>query len=300
MITGVASLFRNRNFIMTLALIVGLLWDGGSLWLKDLALPALAVVMTLSTMAVRADAFRSFRAMVSPAVAANLLAYLFHAGLLLLLATFFVKEEALWAGFVLLAAVPPAVAVIPFAFFLKGDPNYALFGTIGAYLGALLFTPLIAVIFLGSGFISPFKVLTILMELIVAPLIASRILLWVGASRRIEPIKGPLINWSFFLIIYVMTGLNREIFLERPLTLIPVILLSLASTFLFGWIIERAGIHFRIEKPVLTSLTLLGTFKNYGLAGGLALVFFGPETALPATVGSAIGILYMIFLEWKK
>jgi len=57
------------------------------------------------------------------------------------------------------------------------------------------------------------------------------------------------------------------------------------------------GALLKINSRVVTSLVLLGTFKNYGLAGGLALVFFNPETAIPATVTSTISILYIIYLE---
>ncbi len=38
-----------------------------------------------------------------------------------------------------------------------------------------------------------------------------------------------------------------------------------------GWRIEKAGALLRLPEKVLTSLVLLGTLKNDGLAGGLAL-----------------------------
>jgi bile acid:Na+ symporter, BASS family len=45
---------------------------------------------------------------------------------------------------------------------------------------------------------------------------------------------------------------------------------------------------------------LLGTLKNYGLAGGLALSFFDTKTALPSTVSVVFMIIYIIWLEFKK
>jgi BASS family bile acid:Na+ symporter len=183
---------------------------------------------------------------------------------------------------------------------LKGDSNFALVGTIGAYLGALFATPLIAVTFLGSGFISPVKVFVILIELIIAPLLLSRILIKMGLARRIEPVKGTIINWSFFVLVYTITGLNRTIILQNPLSLVWVTLIALFSMFVLGWIIEKAGNALRIDPKVLTSMVLLGTYKNYGLASGLSLVFFNPETAVPATVTSTISILYIIYLEMRK
>jgi BASS family bile acid:Na+ symporter len=296
----IKGLFRNRNFIMILALVLGMVWDGGAFLAKDTILPFLAIIMTLSTMGITAAAFRSFGGMVGPALAGVLASYVYHGGILLLLNAFFIRDNNFSTGFILLAAVPPAVAVIPFSFFLKGDSNFALIGTIGAYLGALVVTPLIAVAFLGSGFISPVKVFVILIELIIAPLILSRILIKMGLARRIEPVKGTIINWSFFVLVYTITGLNRTIILQNPLSLVWVTLIALFSMFVLGWIIERAGNALRIDSKVLTSMILLGTYKNYGLASGLSLVFFNPETAVPATVTSTISILYIIYLEMRK
>jgi BASS family bile acid:Na+ symporter len=50
----------------------------------------------------------------------------------------------------------------------------------------------------------------------------------------------------------------------------------------------------------LTSLVLLGTLKNYGLAGGLALAIFSKRTALPATVSVIFMIVYIIWLGYKR
>jgi BASS family bile acid:Na+ symporter len=50
----------------------------------------------------------------------------------------------------------------------------------------------------------------------------------------------------------------------------------------------------------LISLVLLGTLKNYGLAGGMALALFSEKTSVPATVSSVFMIVYIIWLEYKK
>jgi BASS family bile acid:Na+ symporter len=101
------------------------------------------------------------------------------------------------------------VAVIPFTFFLNGDGKLSLFGTIGAYLGALMIMPLVALGFLGSGLVDPSKLILIMIELILAPLIVSRVFVRIGMDARLEPIKGAITNWSFFLLTYTIVGLNR-------------------------------------------------------------------------------------------
>lgn len=101
------------------------------------------------------------------------------------------------------------------------------------------------------------------------------------------------------MICYTIVGLNREVFLTQPVTLLPVVIIALTSTFLLGWAIEKVGQTIRIEPSKLTSLVLLGTLKNYGLAGGLALALFNKKTALPATVSAVFLVVYIIWLQLK-
>jgi BASS family bile acid:Na+ symporter len=218
---------------------------------------------------------------------------------LLLLNAILIYDEALRLGFILIAAVPPAVAVIPFTYFLKGDETLSLIGTAGAYLGALIIMPLSALLFLGPGFIDPVKLVIIMLELILLPLIASRLLLKIGLASRLDSIKGPITNWSFFLLTYTIVGLNREQILNQPLSLSPVFFIALLSTFLLGWGIEKLGALFHVPQKVLTSLVLLGTLKNYGLAGGLALALFNKKTSVPATVSTVFMVVYIIWLEFR-
>ena len=285
---------------MILALAAGLLWGKGAQWTEKITLPALAIVMTLSVTGVTGNTFRSFRTLIAPIIIGIVMNYMVLGGVILGLSKLFIHDEALWSGFVILAAVPPAVAVIPFTVFLKGDTEFSLIGTLGAYLGALIITPLMALIFIGASFIDPLKLITIIIELILAPILFSRLLIMTGIARLIEPIKGDITNWSFFLVSYTIVGLNQQVFLTQPLSLFPVAMISVASTFVLGWIIELFGKIAHLDKKKTISIVLLGTLKNYGLAGGLALSFFDTKTALPSTVSVVFMIIYIIWLEFKK
>jgi BASS family bile acid:Na+ symporter len=296
----VRRLLRNRNVILCAALGLGLLWGEGAPWTEKVALPALALVMTLSTTGISGGAFRSPRSVLVPSLGGIAMNYVLLAGFILGLNFLLIRDEALRSGFIILAAVPPAVAVIPFTGFLNGNSTFSLIGSIGCYVGALIIMPLIALGFLGSSFVEPLKLLIIMVELIIVPLILSRILIWTGMAVRIEPVKGAITNWSFFLVSYTIVGLNRAVFLDQPLSLFPVALIALASTFFLGWVIEKLGGLLRIDPKTLTSLVLLGTLKNYGLAGGLALAFFSERTAIPATVSVIFMIVYIVWLGWKR
>ena len=50
----------------------------------------------------------------------------------------------------------------------------------------------------------------------------------------------------------------------------------------------------------MTSLILLGTQKNTGLAAGLALALFSEKTAVPATVSTIFMIVYIIWLSLQQ
>lgn len=293
-------LLRNRNFILFSALGLGLLWGGGAPWTKEATLPALALVMTLSTMGVSGSEFRSPRTLLVPALGGLAINYVLLGGFILGLNFLLINDEALRSGFILLAIVPPAVAVIPFTGLLGGNNTFSLVGTMGCYLGALVITPLMAVEFFGSAFVEPVKLLIILVELIIMPLILSRILRWIGIAARIEPFKGTITNWSFFVLTYTIVGLNQRVFLGQPLSLVPVVVIAIASTFFLGLAIEKVGARFGGDPRTLTSLVLLGTLKNYGLAGGLALAIFSKRTALPATVSVIFMIVYIAWLGYKR
>jgi BASS family bile acid:Na+ symporter len=100
--------------------------------------------------------------------------------------------------------------------------------------------------------------------------------------------------------MYTIIGLNRELFLEQPFTLAPVAVIAVFSTFLLGAAINRLGRSMGIDRATLISLVLLGTLKNYGIAGGLALALFSKKTAVPATVSSVFMIVYIIWLNFEK
>jgi len=255
--------------------------------------------MTLAVMGVPGSVFRSPKALIVPALVGLFLNYAILGGLVLGLNFALIRDDSLRAGFVIMAAVPPAVAVIPFTFLLKGDSSFSLVSTIGCYLGALVIMPLMTLTFLGEGFADSRKLVMIMLELIFAPLVVSRILRWSGAAKKIDPWKGPLTNWGFALVTYTIVGLNRNLFLSQPLLIAPVAFIAMASTFLLGFGIERFGRLLRVDKEKMISLVLLGTHKNTGLAAGLALSLFSDKTALPATVSTIFMIVYIIWLGLK-
>jgi BASS family bile acid:Na+ symporter len=297
--TKIRSLMRNRNFIFAFALAAGLLFDKGAYWTAPCVLPALSVVMTLSMLNFPNSALRSLRSFIVPAFFGIFMNYVILGNFIIGMSAFLIQEEQLWIGFIIMAAMPPAVAVRPFAAFLNGNEPHAVAGTMGAYIGALIIIPLMALGLLDMKHIHTDMVFATVMALIVIPLVFSRFLLWKRLNEKIEPLKGILTDWSFFFVLYTLVGLNRETIIGQPLFLMPSVMIAFASTFLLGFTIGVVATIVHCDKDTLTSLLLLGTLKNYGLAGGLAVLLFSREAALPAIVVMTFMILYKAWLDFK-
>lgn len=290
-------LIQDRNGILVMSIVLGLAWGGGAAWTKSLVLPALAVVMTLSVMDVTGDKLSSAGSIARPALAGVFMSYVVLTGVILGLAWALIQEKAFFTGFVIIAAVPPAVAVVPFTMFLKGDVRFSLMGNVGAYLAGLVLMPLIAMAFIGESLSSPLQLAVIALELILGPLVASRVLLRLNRGPFLDRAKGPVTNWGFFLVSYSIIALNRDVLLKDTLSLVPVFFIAFVTTMILGWVIELIGGALKLNRDVIIPLVLLGTLKNYGLAGGLALALFDKASAVPATVASVFMVVYIIYLE---
>ena len=294
---SVIRLLQDRNFVLVMSVVLGLVWGEGARWIEKLVIPALAVVMTLSVMDITGDRMSSAKSLAGPAVAGFVMSYVVLTGAILSLAFLLIRDEAFRTGFILVAAVPPAVAVVPFTLFLRGDVGFSLLGNVGGYLAGLALMPLVAIGFIGVGFVKPLQLGIIALELIVAPLAVSRILLRLSLGQALQRNKGPLINWSFFLITYIIVGLNRKVLLGDPLSIVPVFLIAFVTTVPLGLLIETCCKALGLKRDIIVPLVLLGTLKNYGLAGGLALALLDKPAAVPATVSSVFMIVYIIYLE---
>jgi hypothetical protein len=77
-----------------------------------------------------------------------------------------------------------------------------LIATIGGYLSGLVITPLICFFILGASLIHPMKIFLILTELVIVPIIVSRILIYKGLDTPILPFKGLIALGIFYCNLY--------------------------------------------------------------------------------------------------
>lgn len=290
-------LLRNNSVILALALVAGIAAGDAATYTRTLVTPLLAFIMTLSLVGVSADVFTGGNRLLRPALLSLFLNYVVLGGALIFMAFLLIDDPDVRAGYVLIAAVPPAVAVIPFTYRLGGDINFTLLGSVAGHMAAFVLTPLITVAALGASLVQPAQIFTTLLQLIAVPFIISRLLRRsAGVTRWLDAHRGPLINWGFFVVVYTIIGLNSQAFREPSQGLMRVILVSSAGTFGLAYLVYSVSRLAGASHAGRVSYAVMAAWKNYGLAGAIALLYFGEAAALPAAVTTALAILNFIIL----
>jgi len=289
----------HRNFILPLAIVLGFTFPQLAQWTKSLTIPALALVMTISIAQIPTRKILKWQSLVRPLAIGILFNYVFLGSLLLILNQWFIFQDPIRIGMILVASAPPGVAVIPFTSLLAGNSILSLFATFGAYLSSIFIMPCLILLFTGAEVFPMSKLILTLIVLIFLPIVFSRFLLFKDFYKSIISWKGTIINWGFFVVFFTVIGLNQKTFLEQPNILIKVSLIAFTTTFLgfilLNIILKKMGIN----KKDRISMILLGTIKNSGFAAAIALTLFDETTSIPGAIISVIYALYMIWLGGK-
>lgn len=286
----ILDLIGNSTLVLILSVLFGLALPGPAESTEPLVTPALMIMMAFSLTEV--DLSREIRSpgSVKSGVFGILLNYGLLSGLILLL-SYPLPDESLRRGFIIMAAVPPAVAVLPMTRILKGDMSLSLSGEILSYLASLLLMPLIIYLFSREMGISPLYLLQISMVLILIPALASRVV-------RLLPVNPVLpINLGFFLVTYTVIGLNQGALWTDGES---VAWISLARTFALGSAVFILAKSAGLERSRAISYTLLGSFKNLGLAAAVSLLLFGPAAGLPAAFCVLAETAFFILLSFAR
>lgn len=289
-------LLGDRNFLFISSVLLGIALGQVAHWTQPLTLPALAVAMTVSTTQVASSAFRPLRKLVRPILLSVVLNYFILSTVILILARWLIPERELWIGSVLSAAAPPGAAVIPFSYILGGDTAFALIGTVGAYLAAVLIKPAMVLLLIGESSVEPTGLIIVLLQLVVVPLVLSRLLLASPLMGPVERWRGKIVNWAFFLVIFTIVGLNRDVFLREPDVVALISIATVARSFGLGILLEKVLKRLQLDRATRVSYILMGTLKNGGVAAGTALALFGKRASVPAAVGTAIAVPYLLWL----
>lgn len=267
------SLLKNSSFVLVLSILFGLIWPGPAQSTEMLITPVLMIMMAFSLNDVDFSATPGQGSLKSSMLGLAL-NYGLLSGLILLL-SHGLQDEALRQGFIVMAAVPPAVAVLPMTRILKGDMHLSLYSEVVSYLASLVLMPAIIYAFTRQTGVSPVYLVQISLLLILIPALASRVV------RRI-PLDPVLpINLGFFWVTYTVIGLNQGAFWGD---IGSVSWIALARTLGIGLSVYIAARLIGSDRSHAISYTLLGSYKNLGLAAAVSMMLFGPEAGIPAAL----------------
>jgi BASS family bile acid:Na+ symporter len=289
---------RNSNLLFLIAFLLGLFLGGYAPLLKGYILPALILIMSLSTTQISLSELTHVKHYIRDIFFVFVINYLFLSGLILLANHLIIRDHDLYVGFVVMAAIPSAVAVLPFTYLLKGEMTVSLIGSASLYLLALAVAPIISFQLLDVGRANPFRLIIVLIQLILIPFIVSRLLLKWRAFHQIKGNTNILVNLAFFLIIYVVIGMNRSTFLSHFDVLILVSSIAFLRTFVSGHLVDLLSRLAGTDRGRRMSYVLFGSFKNLGLAAAITLVLFNERAAIPAAVTIPFEILFFIWFSY--
>src|SRR5438034_4076834 len=162
---------------------------------KEIATVALIVAMTFALTEIRLTGLRA-KVEARPFTAAAFWNYVVLTGIILGFAVL-TPDPALRNGWVVMAAVPSAIAVVPLTSIVKGNVRSSLVSSALLYLLALILVPAITLGFADRAVpASEIAVQTFLQ--IGVPLLASRVLVRIPAIRVIRPLG---VNISFLVLM---------------------------------------------------------------------------------------------------
>lgn len=198
------------------------------------------------------------------------------------------------AGWVLMAAVPPAVGVVPITSLLRGNVRRALISDAVLYFVGLAAVPGLSLVFLGQGVpVTTLALQTLL--LIGVPVVLSRPL---RAWAPVEDARPVAVCVAFFFLVLAIAGSTRAALFEEPGLVAGLATLAFARTIGLGLLVLASARILRASRDTQIAAVTFAGFKNLGLTVVLAFTVFGPLASLPAIAALIFETIWMGLLPF--
>jgi len=284
-----SEVLESYSHMMVLGLVLGLLVGGFPAMTKEISMASLALLMTFSLANIRLGEAVG-RGQAKDAAVALVLNYVLLSGVILAMGWMF--SEEIWWGWVLMAAAPSAVSVVPFTAILGGRTGGVLFATAVNYILALALMPLICLLFIGSA-VSSWSLVTYLLVLIALPMALSRGVMRLRPSKRASTVT---MNLAFAVLIFAVAGSNRDAFFDDLVLVTVISVACIVRTFGTGLGTEYVLRALGRPKEERIGHVLFASYKNLGLTATLAIALFEPVVAVPATICIVFEVVWVIWL----
>jgi len=267
-------------------LVVGFATGGFPAYSKEIAEVALILGMTFSLTEISISGI-SPREELRRFLVAFGMSYVVLSGLILSFAVLS-PDPQIRNGWVLMAAVPPAIAVVPITSILKGDTRRSLVSLALLYVLGLGLVPAITLAFTNQT--APFEALVLQTVLLIGvPLVASR---FFRRWSRTAEFRTSAVSISFFFLVIAIAGSTRGPLLAHPELIASLAVLGFGRTFLLGGLVFVVTRTLHVPWADRVAVTAFSSFKNLGLTVVLAFAVFGPEATLPSIVSLVFEILW--------
>lgn len=199
-------------------------------------------------------------------------------------------------GFVLVGAVPGAMASNVISYLARADVAYSVLMTTSATLLAPLLTPAITKALVGASIEIPFWS----MSWQVLWLTAIPIVLGISIRRFVrrwveplEPLSSALASLAIVVICAYIIAVNQAQFVALNVWVFVAVVLMNALGMIFGY---AAGVLYRLDEKRRRALSFQIGMQNAGLGAVLAINNFSPSTALPSALFATWCVLTASFL----
>ncbi|PVV83027.1 bile acid:sodium symporter, partial [Dehalogenimonas alkenigignens] len=194
------------------------------------------------------------------------------------------------------AGAPPSLLITPCAYNIKGDVSFSFLSTTACYFLSILILPFLVYVFLGSAYWGV-ELFNVIFQIVILPLILSRIIRNIKYFTLLSPYTGHIINWCVAIVCFTLIGLNYDLLTKYSTYLLIAIIVAVSTIFILGESIYRASRLLNIPSPQAISYMLLGSMKKWAGASAIAYVLLGPQASIPAITALVIGFLYYLFLS---
>ena len=283
------KIFRSTKLFILLPIIIALIYPDFAPSLKEFIVPILFLMMFIPFLRVKTPKFeRANFKFASKMFFLNYIVYFIVAFLI----SFIVKDDLLRTGVLLIAFMPPAVAIMKWTYFTDGDMEKTLFSQFFLYVSALVITPLLMWFFFRES-VDTLVVVKTLFTLIVLPFLLTR------------PLQNKL-KWDFREVLnvvtgmgtYIVVGLNIDKVLAEFSSFIPLVVVFSVLIFGLGFSTYAYTRFKNIPKKEAIVYMLFSNSKNGNLGLGFALLLFEPLVALPFVIIALVRTVFNFVFIW--
>ncbi len=272
------------------AIIISLLFDTIDIPSSTLIIVVLMIQMTLSMdgLKLSLDGIRENR---KDVIISVLMTYVLNTLVTLAIGAVFIPmNESIWYGWVILASMPCAIAVVTAAVLTRENIEVSFVGVSATYIIGIIVTPLLSFALIGDA-VNPLEILKYLLLFIIIPLILSRP---IGKLNLPRTVKVPVINMMMFIMIFLSVNSNRG-FLIDDVTFAGIILMIAILRVVILTVLSRLIIRVaKVPNDRRTILTVMGVWKNTGLSVSMSMLLLvsTPESVIPCFMSMMVECIW--------